>query len=498
MSSNELGQLDNPPGVLTISSTPSDDGKKPKRKRMEEAASGDSSQTEKLIETIENLSNKIDKMQETINKMTDQLAKKDEECRNLYRIINGKNENINQPKEIVSNDQHMDVEQNDQHSGDTNAATSQQNISEINAPTPPIGNHNHTFQRENTTRTETSNAKTNVKYETARNRDIPPIVIERDVDKVETFAKIKQITPNVNLQKINESKYRVCVLDNIENHKKVLELIKQLGKQGCSYQQKGSKPINVLIRNLELRADLTEAEIQKAYEEKNFAITKITKWHTPTMKRNEKFFWLASFDCKTDTAKLYATKQICGVSVRYEKPVNKLEIIQCKKCRRFEHSAAGCFYEFRCIKCAENHLPNECRLPDTSKPYCVNCRKIDHPANSPRCPKYIEILNRRKKYVERTEQTPNEKVSNQKQGEWTTVGKKNKPIFTKRTGPPNLTLMAQANNPKKNVNPKKKNKKKVQQKNTAPMESRLSKIESAIEQLTKIARSFAGTSSKYS
>lgn len=85
-----------------------------------------------------------------------------------------------------------------------------------------------------------------------------------------------------------------------------------------------------------------------------------------------------------------------NVAVRYEKPTNKLKIMQCGNCKHFEHAKSSCFNEFRCIKCPNKHEPGKCELPETSKPYCCNCNKYDHPANSPNCPAYIRLLNRRK------------------------------------------------------------------------------------------------------
>lgn len=102
---------------------------------------------------------------------------------------------------------------------------------------------------------------------------------------------------------------------------------------------------------------------------------------------------------KIDIAKLEEKKLILNVAFRYEKPINKLEIMQCRNCKRFEHAKSSCFNEFRCIKCPSRHEPGKCELPDASKPYCCNCEKDGHPANSPNCPIYIWLLSRRKNRI---------------------------------------------------------------------------------------------------
>lgn len=101
------------------------------------------------------------------------------------------------------------------------------------------------------------------------------------------------------------------------------------------------------------------------------------------MASKSRYFWLLQFHPKADMSKLKEKRLMMSVAVRYEKPTNKLLIMQCSKCNYFEHAKSSCFNDFRCIKCPDKHERG-------------NCEKYDHPANSPTCPVYLKLLNRRK------------------------------------------------------------------------------------------------------
>lgn len=63
---------------------------------------------------------------------------------------------------------------------------------------------------------------------------------------------------------------------------------------------------------------------------------------------------------------------------------------QCFKCQRFGHSSLYCGYAPRCVKCAENHLAQDCPLSKEASPKCINCSG-DHTANYKKCPALLKI-----------------------------------------------------------------------------------------------------------
>lgn len=223
------------------------------------------------------------------------------------------------------------------------------------------------------------------------NAAIPPIVVEDNGNRQQIWNELRQITDKVTFSPINTKRYRICVTDSIDSYNKILEYVK-----GNTYTPKDSKPFTLLVRNLEFVDELNEEKIKKEYANARVDVLKASHWSTRAMSNNNRFFWLVQFNPRTDMTKLNNIRLMFNVSVRYEKPSSKLEIMQCRNCKRFEHAKSSCFNEFRCVKCPELHAPGECNLSEASKPYCCNCRKYDHPANSPKCPAYLLLLSRRK------------------------------------------------------------------------------------------------------
>ena len=95
----------------------------------------------------------------------------------------------------------------------------------------------------------------------------------------------------------------------------------------------------------------------------------------------------------------------------------KKDIIQCYRCKRFNHTAINCSMPPRCVKFREDHDPKQCPMniyPVTGinideieennirpPPGCVNCGKSGHPANFRSCPVYKKLENRRKNKIEK-------------------------------------------------------------------------------------------------
>lgn len=330
----------------------------------------------------------------------------------------------------------------------------------IRQPTIDLSEVRWNKNNNNTQRISQLNANT-------RNRSalIPPIVVEDNENRKQIWEAVKKITDKVTFSPINSKRYRICVTDNLENYQKVLELVKSAGLKGNTYTPKEFKPISLLVRNLEY-VDVDETKIKEEFAKIGVVVLKAVQWSTKMMASKNKFFWLVQFHPKTDLAKLKEKRLMMNVAVRYEPPTNKLKIMQCGNCKHFEHAKSSCFNEFRCIKCPEKHEPGACELPESSKPYCCNCMKYDHAANSPNCPVYVRLLNRRK--IGNDAQTQQQKNVKRDNDGFTVVGKNGRaatiPFLSaeeaknwqvspslryKRFDPneTNVSLMAAANNP---------------------------------------------------
>lgn len=265
--------------------------------------------------------------------------------------------------------------------------------------TEPISYSNVLKRTNNVHRSEVRKSNNNTsecRRSTVKRNEIPPIVVEDNGNRQGIWKEVLKITDKVSFCPINSKRYKIIVMDNLENHSKVLAYVKGAGMKGNTYTPKDEKPITLLVRNLEYVDAINEETIKNEYKNSGVNVLKAVKWSTKTMASKDKFFWLLQFHSKTDITKLNEKNLILNVVVRYEKPMSKLRIMQCRNCKRFEHAKSSCFNDFRCIKCPDKHDPGKCELPDASKPYCCNCETLGHPANSPNCPVYFWLLSGRK------------------------------------------------------------------------------------------------------
>lgn len=83
-----------------------------------------------------------------------------------------------------------------------------------------------------------------------------------------------------------------------------------------------------------------------------------------------------------------------------------------------------------------------------SKLYCCNCRKYDHPANSPSCPVYLLLLNRRKGEKKQI-QTKKDLQNNNNENGFITIGKRGKPIRSHTPTPPIVQTQSRSRSTKR-------------------------------------------------
>lgn len=77
--------------------------------------------------------------------------------------------------------------------------------------------------------------------------------------------------------------------------------------------------------------------------------------------------------------------------VRWERHNNNKKIIQCHRCQMWGHATSNCRASPRCLKCAMEHLTNQCTKSREEPAKCVNCAEA-HPANSVACPVYQDKI----------------------------------------------------------------------------------------------------------
>ena len=59
--------------------------------------------------------------------------------------------------------------------------------------------------------------------------------------------------------------------------------------------------------------------------------------------------------------------------IKWERHINSKTIIQCHRCQMWGHATSNCHASPRCLKCAQQHLTNQCTRNSEDPVKCVNC-----------------------------------------------------------------------------------------------------------------------------
>lgn len=106
---------------------------------------------------------------------------------------------------------------------------------------------------------------------------------------------------------------------------------------------------------------------------------KVTKFQTGNMKRNPDTaspLYKIILESDSDDSKIGQIKHIGSFQVNIQK-MKRSNIVQCRRCQRFHHSANQCKFKYRCVQCIQGHLPGQCpRASNKNLPLgCVNCQE---------------------------------------------------------------------------------------------------------------------------
>lgn len=248
------------------------------------------------------------------------------------------------------------------------------------------------------TQTQTNNPTKNINK--TKKENPPDIVVYKAELKSLSQKMIKELKSNYAFKRINKNVTHVKTFSN-EDYKKTQEILKENENNFFNFTLKEEKPFNVILKKLDISYD--ENDISHAIRELNLNINiiKITKYQTTKSKAENRDLgvWLIQLHPSSDIEKFMSLKYILHQRIQLEKLIVK-QTSQCRRCQRFGHVASNCNMAYRCVKCTDQHNPGECPLStitegESKTPKCVNCGETGHPASYRRCPKYLDLINRK-------------------------------------------------------------------------------------------------------
>ncbi|CAH2245744.1 jg17854, partial [Pararge aegeria aegeria] len=224
----------------------------------------------------------------------------------------------------------------------------------------------------------------------------PPPIILYGVEDVNELFKLLESTSNsehFKLKIVNKNNLRI-VIDNVEEYKKIIDVIRQKGLIGHTFTRKDTKCCRIVIKNLHHSTPLSA--ITEAVESTGNRVRGeiINARYGPDKNPTSTFF--VNVEPSANNKLLKDIEYVFHQKVKIETPRKSTTVVQCHRCQQYGHSKNNCMRPYRCVKCGEGHKTSECPKKDRNSPAkCALCL-LDHPANYKGCQVYKEILSRKK------------------------------------------------------------------------------------------------------
>ena len=222
---------------------------------------------------------------------------------------------------------------------------------------------------------------------------IPPIVV-----KVDNFYNL--------CQKLNAETFKVTykhmsigtgiITTNVEEHRKVIEILKNDNISFFTHDIKSEKPLKVVLRGLH---SIPEKDLKDELSKKQIPPLAIFPMKRKSGIQGRDQPYLIHFNKAEVTLNTLKknVKNIFYTIVNWELYVNaKNGPTLCNNCLQDGHGTKNCNMPSKCNICGKSHRTNECTVTDPAIRKCANCSG-NHPASSIQCPKrqqYLEIRNK--------------------------------------------------------------------------------------------------------
>ena len=217
----------------------------------------------------------------------------------------------------------------------------------------------------------------------------PPIFID-DVIGIQTMIRTieKGISKEDYKLKINNNNAKI-LLTHPDAYRKITKLLKALNAKFHTYQFKQERPFRVVLRNIHHSVDLDELKFE--LQTLGHEVTNISNIRHRVTKNPLSLFFI-DLKQKGNNKEIYNVNRLMNSIVKFEPPLVKKEIVQCKRCHRYGHTQKYCNHNFRCVKCAGNHPTDQCTKSPETPAKCIHCQG-EHPANYKGCSAYKTLHN---------------------------------------------------------------------------------------------------------
>ena len=156
-----------------------------------------------------------------------------------------------------------------------------------------------------------------------------------------------------------------------------------------TYQLKQERPFRVALRNIHHSVDLDELKFK--LQTLGHEVTNISNIRHRVTKNPLSLFFV-DLKQKGNNKEIYNVNRLMNSIFKFEQPLVKKEIVQCKRCQRCGHTQKYCNHNFRCVKCAGSHPTDQCTKSSENPAKYIHCQG-EHPTNYKGCLAYKTLHN---------------------------------------------------------------------------------------------------------
>ena len=235
----------------------------------------------------------------------------------------------------------------------------------------------------------------NVAVTKPKTKKPPPIILLTKVNYFDLRNQLKQLIKEeisaqycpqgLKLFSANESDY------NVIGH-----YLKSKCYEFYTFPYDQAKVNKVVLKGLPI--DTGCEEIQKELISKKYAVASVKQMRRKKIDENSENIhwepmplWIVTTYVSPVSPDIHTLTGLFNLKLTIEDYKDKSGPLQCFKCQGFGHKAVACYVTPKCVKCARNHLTQDCDAGTIVTPKCANCNE-SHTANYKNCPKFIKYV----------------------------------------------------------------------------------------------------------
>lgn len=265
----------------------------------------------------------------------------------------------------------------------------------------------------------------------------PPPIFVAGVKYIKPLTDLLQLTAkdHYELKVLGDDQVKIQC-DSPENYNKIIKALDEKETQYHTYQAKNERSFRVVLRNI--HPTVNTQELKEEIEKLGHTVTNISNIKQRISRKPLPLFHI-ELKQNPNNKDIYNVDRLMNLIVKFEAPHPKREVVQCIRCQRYGHTQKFCSRNPRCVKCAGDHLTNQCqRRTKSNDVKCVLCDG-NHPANYKGCIVYKEIQKR--KFPTLRPKTNTAQPENNKTGRSLNPPNTYAQVINKQQAiPPNLTV----------------------------------------------------------